>query len=80
MFGVYTAEFLGFTSYQPAYLSQEAAGKSLLIGANFASGGSGFYGGTAQSYVSADDPMSTGPINLSYLARIDLKSCSACPR
>ncbi|KAK4759563.1 hypothetical protein SAY87_022694 [Trapa incisa] len=46
----FTAELLGFTSYQPAYLSQVAAGKNLLNGANFASGGSGFYLGTAISY------------------------------
>ncbi|PKI72555.1 hypothetical protein CRG98_007077 [Punica granatum] len=46
----FTAEFLGFTSYQPAYLSQDATGKNLLIGANFASGASGFYDGTAQTY------------------------------
>ncbi|XP_039022244.1 GDSL esterase/lipase APG-like [Hibiscus syriacus] len=37
-----TAETLGFTSYPPAYLSPEASGKNLLIGANFASAGSGY--------------------------------------
>ncbi|CAN8259111.1 unnamed protein product [Cochlearia groenlandica] len=37
-----TAETLGFTKYPPAYLSPEASGKNLLIGANFASAGSGY--------------------------------------
>ncbi|KZV39011.1 GDSL esterase/lipase APG-like [Dorcoceras hygrometricum] len=37
-----TAENLGFTSYPPAYLSPQATGKSLLIGANFASAGAGY--------------------------------------
>ncbi|GMI82109.1 hypothetical protein like AT3G16370 [Hibiscus trionum] len=37
-----TAETLGFTTYPPAYLSPEASGKNLLIGANFASAGSGY--------------------------------------
>ncbi|KAM0889264.1 hypothetical protein ACQ4PT_027828 [Festuca glaucescens] len=37
------AERLGFTSYPPAYLSPQASGQNLVIGANFASGGSGFY-------------------------------------
>ncbi|XP_056159595.1 GDSL esterase/lipase At5g03820-like [Syzygium oleosum] len=46
----FTAENLGFTSYQPAYLSREATGKNLLIGANFASAASGYYDGTAQTY------------------------------
>lgn len=49
---IWAAEFLGFTSYPPAYLSQEATAKNILIGANFASGASGFYPGTPQSYVS----------------------------
>lgn len=48
---VLTAENLGFTSYPPAYLSQEANGKNLLTGANFASAGSGYYDRTAQLYV-----------------------------
>lgn len=48
---VLTAENLGFTSYPPAYLSERAEGKSLLIGANFASGGSGYYEHTAKLYV-----------------------------
>lgn len=37
-----TADTLGFTTYPPAYLSPEASGKNLLIGANFASAGSGY--------------------------------------
>uniref|UniRef100_A0A2P2KB04 GDSL esterase/lipase APG-like n=1 Tax=Rhizophora mucronata TaxID=61149 RepID=A0A2P2KB04_RHIMU len=37
-----TAETLGFTTYPPAYLSPEASGKNLLIGANFASAASGY--------------------------------------
>ncbi|KAF5185264.1 GDSL esterase/lipase [Thalictrum thalictroides] len=46
----FTAENLGFTTYPPAYLSSEARGKNLLIGANFASGASGFYENTASLY------------------------------
>ncbi|KAF3441755.1 hypothetical protein FNV43_RR15670 [Rhamnella rubrinervis] len=46
----FTAEYLGFSSYPPAYLSQEARGKNLLTGANFASAASGYYTGTAQLY------------------------------
>ncbi|PIA54871.1 hypothetical protein AQUCO_00901045v1 [Aquilegia coerulea] len=46
----FTAETLGFTTYPPAYLSSEARGKNLLIGANFASGASGFYENTATLY------------------------------
>lgn len=46
----FTAEFLGFTSYPPPYLSQEAQGKNLLTGVNFASAGSGYYDRTAQFY------------------------------
>ncbi|KAE9465505.1 hypothetical protein C3L33_02586, partial [Rhododendron williamsianum] len=45
----FTAEYLGFDSYPPAYLSQDAKGKNLSIGANFASAGSGFYDRTAQA-------------------------------
>ncbi|KAI3455511.1 hypothetical protein Pfo_012174 [Paulownia fortunei] len=37
-----TAETLGFTSYAPAYLSPQASGKNLLLGANFASAGAGY--------------------------------------
>ncbi|GAU24772.1 hypothetical protein TSUD_356010 [Trifolium subterraneum] len=35
-------ETLGFTTFPPAYLSPQASGKNLLIGANFASAASGF--------------------------------------
>ncbi|XP_027335519.1 GDSL esterase/lipase APG-like [Abrus precatorius] len=37
-----TAETLGFKSYAPAYLSPQASGKNLLLGANFASAASGY--------------------------------------
>ncbi|KAL3840843.1 hypothetical protein ACJIZ3_025434 [Penstemon smallii] len=37
-----TAENLGFTNYPPAYLSPQATGKNLLLGANFASAGAGY--------------------------------------
>ncbi|KAL9427988.1 hypothetical protein AB3S75_030049 [Citrus x aurantiifolia] len=46
----FTAEYLGFTSYPPAYLSQEAKGNTLLTGVNFASAASGLYDRTAQLY------------------------------
>ncbi|KAI3442891.1 Lipase_GDSL domain-containing protein, partial [Psidium guajava] len=52
----FTAEYLGFTSYQPAYLSPEAAGKNLLIGANFASAASGYYDRTTQLYLAISLP------------------------
>lgn len=42
-----TADTLGFTSYPAAYLSPQASGKNLLIGANFASAGSGYDDKTA---------------------------------
>ncbi|KAL1814386.1 hypothetical protein ACET3Z_016960 [Daucus carota] len=42
-----TADTLGFTTYPPAYLSPQASGKNLLIGANFASAASGFDDKTA---------------------------------
>lgn len=42
-----TAETLGFTTYAPAYLSPQASGKNLLIGANFASAASGYDDKTA---------------------------------
>ncbi|KAJ4748933.1 GDSL esterase/lipase APG [Rhynchospora pubera] len=45
-----TAETLGFTTYAPAYLSPQASGKNLLIGANFASAASGYYDETAYLY------------------------------
>ncbi|KAG9141445.1 hypothetical protein Leryth_001889 [Lithospermum erythrorhizon] len=37
-----TADTLGFTTYPPAYLSPQASGNNLLIGANFASAGAGY--------------------------------------
>ncbi|XP_057954751.1 GDSL esterase/lipase At5g22810 [Malania oleifera] len=46
----FTAENLGFTSYPPAYLSENATGTNLLTGANFASAASGYHDGTAQLY------------------------------
>ncbi|KAK8501614.1 hypothetical protein V6N12_034016 [Hibiscus sabdariffa] len=46
----FTAEYLGFTSYPPAYLSQDATGNALLTGANFASAASGLYDRTANLY------------------------------
>ncbi|KAF9591712.1 hypothetical protein IFM89_006058 [Coptis chinensis] len=46
----FTAENLGFTSYPPPYLSQQAQGKNLLTGVNFASAASGYNDGTAQLY------------------------------
>ncbi|XP_059646774.1 GDSL esterase/lipase At5g03820-like [Cornus florida] len=46
----FTAEYLGFTSYPPPYLSQDAKGNSLLTGVNFASAASGYYDRTAQLY------------------------------
>ncbi|KAL8466055.1 hypothetical protein ACS0TY_035250 [Phlomoides rotata] len=42
-----TAETLGFTTYPPAYLSPQASGKNLLLGANFASAGAGYDDHTA---------------------------------
>ncbi|PKA59004.1 GDSL esterase/lipase APG [Apostasia shenzhenica] len=44
------AETLGFTNFPPAYLSPQASGKNLLIGANFASAASGYYDNTAILY------------------------------
>lgn len=48
----YTVENLGFSSYPPAYLSQEAQSdnRTLLHGANFASGASGYLDATAALY------------------------------
>ncbi|XP_074559255.1 GDSL esterase/lipase APG-like [Curcuma longa] len=45
----FTADTLGFTSYAPAYLSPQASGSNLLIGANFASAGSGYYDDTSNA-------------------------------
>ncbi|XP_073044356.1 GDSL esterase/lipase At5g03820-like [Primulina eburnea] len=46
----FTAEFLGFSSYPPAHLSQEAKGSNILNGVNFASAASGYYDNTAQLF------------------------------
>ncbi|EXB81606.1 GDSL esterase/lipase [Morus notabilis] len=46
----FVAEALSFTSYQPAYLSRQARGRNLLIGANFASASSGYLDATANLY------------------------------
>ncbi|KAH9665630.1 GDSL esterase/lipase APG [Citrus sinensis] len=43
----FTADTLGFKTYAPAYLSPQATRKNLLIGANFASAGSGYDGNTS---------------------------------
>ncbi|XP_037461825.1 GDSL esterase/lipase APG-like [Triticum dicoccoides] len=43
-------EKLGFNGSPPAYLSPQASGQNLLIGANFASAGSGYYDPTARIY------------------------------
>lgn len=50
-----TVESLGLSSYPPPYLSEEAQSnnKSLLHGANFASGGAGYLDATAALSVSA---------------------------
>ena len=48
----FAAETLGFKSYAPAYLSPQASGKNLLIGANFASAASGYDEKAAISNVS----------------------------
>lgn len=50
------ADTLGFTTYPPAYLSPQASGKNLLIGANFASAGSGLYDETSYLSVSLWKP------------------------
>lgn len=43
----FTAELLGFTTYPLAYLSRDAQGQNLMVGANFASAGSGYDRSTA---------------------------------
>ncbi|XP_022140793.1 GDSL esterase/lipase At5g22810 [Momordica charantia] len=45
----FTAEYLGFTTYPKAYLS-EAGGENLLIGSSFASAASGYHDTTAELY------------------------------
>lgn len=42
MICLFAAETLGFKTYPPAYLSPDASGNNLLIGANFASAASGY--------------------------------------
>ncbi|XP_051130968.1 GDSL esterase/lipase At5g03820 [Andrographis paniculata] len=46
----FTAEYLGFSSYPPPYLSQDAMGTRILAGVNFASAASGYYDRTAEFY------------------------------
>lgn len=47
-----TGENLGLPKYPPEILNKELAkGENLLVGANFASGGSGYYETTARLYV-----------------------------
>ncbi|CAN4118149.1 unnamed protein product [Withania somnifera] len=46
----FTAEYLGFSTYPPAYLSPEARGRNILTGVNFASAASGYYDRTPQLY------------------------------
>ncbi|CAE6076073.1 unnamed protein product [Arabidopsis arenosa] len=43
----FSAEYLGFSSYPPAFLSREASNETLLTGANFASASSGYYDATS---------------------------------
>ncbi|KAI3473954.1 hypothetical protein Pfo_028528 [Paulownia fortunei] len=56
----FTAEYLGFNSYPPAYLSQEARGRNILTGVNFASAASGYYDRTAELYVRGIHLISAG--------------------
>ncbi|KAG2609409.1 hypothetical protein PVAP13_4KG036700 [Panicum virgatum] len=44
------ADTLGFESYAPPYLSPQASGKNLLVGANFASAASSYHDDTAAMY------------------------------
>ncbi|CAA0830419.1 GDSL esterase/lipase [Striga hermonthica] len=46
----FTAEYLGFDSYPPAYLTGDAKGRNILTGANFASAASGYHDSTPQLY------------------------------
>ncbi|KAJ4809699.1 GDSL esterase/lipase APG [Rhynchospora pubera] len=46
----FTVETLGFTTYPLPYLSPQATGKNLLIGAGFASAGSGYSDQTTKLY------------------------------
>lgn len=51
MHNSHTAEYLGFSSYPPAYLSPQGRGRNILNGVNFASAASGYYDRTAQLFV-----------------------------
>ncbi|KAK4377581.1 hypothetical protein RND71_003877 [Anisodus tanguticus] len=46
----FTAEYLGFTTYPPAYLIPEARGRNILTGVNFACAAAGYYDSTLQLY------------------------------
>ncbi|MCO5571263.1 hypothetical protein L7F22_025000 [Adiantum nelumboides] len=46
----FTISLLGFDSFPLPYLQARSTGENLTIGANFASGGSGFYDSTAQHF------------------------------
>ncbi|KAH7444515.1 hypothetical protein KP509_02G080700 [Ceratopteris richardii] len=46
----YTVSLLGFDSFPLPYLQARSTGVNLTIGANFASGGSGFFDSTAQHF------------------------------
>ncbi|CAI0469580.1 unnamed protein product [Linum tenue] len=46
----FTAEYLGFDTYPPPYLSQEGRGGNAITGVNFASAGSGLFDLTAMTY------------------------------
>lgn len=53
----FAAEYLGFTSYPPAYLSPEAKGQNLLTGVNFASAASGYLDYTPFLYVNSKNSL-----------------------
>ncbi|KAK1392685.1 GDSL esterase/lipase [Heracleum sosnowskyi] len=52
----FTADYLGFTSYPPAYLSDDAKGRNILTGVNFASAACGYYNMTSFSYLAISLP------------------------
>lgn len=52
---IYAADTLGFSTYPVAYLSPQATGKNLLIGANFASAASGYDDKTAMLSVKKEE-------------------------
>jgi hypothetical protein len=52
VFCVVVADMLGFDRYAPPYLSPQASGENLLVGANFASAASSYLDDTAAMYVS----------------------------